>query len=75
MQVFWEGQAQEGKERELPFNVGEQQGCLGLCPGMDNEPAESLWAKMGGQASTGHVVVCVCYRVSDQDVDEASSDN
>ena len=64
-----------GQGEGTALQCGEQQGCPGLCPGMDNESAGSLWAKMGGQAHTGHAVVCVCSRLSDQEVDEASSDN
>lgn len=65
-----------GEGEGTVLHVGEQQGCLKLCPGMDNESAESLWARMGGQADMGNLVVRVCYRLSDQEVeDEASSDN
>lgn len=43
---------------------------------LDEEPAESLWAKMGGQTNIGNIMVVVCYRLSDQEeIHEASSDN
>ena len=40
--------------------VREQQECMELCPGMDNEPVKSIW--VGKQTDVGDVVVGVCYR-------------
>ena len=52
--------------------VREQLECTGLCLGTGWEPVESLWVKISGQANTGAVVVgIICYRLPDQEVDEA----
>lgn len=63
-------------ERGVAFYERKQQGCMELCLGKDEEPAESLYVCIRGQTKMGNVVVGVCYRLPDQEkVDEASSDN
>ena len=37
--------------------MGEQEKCMELCLGMDDEPADSLWVRISGQTNMGEVVV------------------
>ena len=60
----------EGEERELPF-MWEQQDSTGLCFGMGGEPVKSRQVRISWQTSVGGTVVAVCYRVPDQEEDEA----
>lgn len=48
----------------------EQQECMELCLGTGDESAEGCLVKIRGQTNVGEVVVEVCYRLPDQDVDE-----
>ena len=43
-----------------------QQGCVELCLGMSDEPAETLWVRSSMQTDVSNVVVSVCYRQPDQ---------
>ena len=50
----------------------EQQGCIELCLGMGDEPAESLWDRISRQMNMGNMVTGVCYKPHDQEeADEA----
>ena len=53
--------------------VREQLEYIELCLGVDEEPVESLWVRIKGQAHMGDTVVGVYYRPPDQEeeVDEA----
>jgi len=49
--------------------VREQLECIELCLGVDEEQAERLRVRIKGQAHTGDIIVGVCYRPPDQDVE------
>jgi len=53
--------------------VREQLEHIELCLGVDEEPVESLWVRIKGQAHMGDTVVGVYYRPPDhkEEVDEA----
>jgi len=53
--------------------VREQQECIELCLGVDEERVESLWVRIKGQPQMGDVIVSVYYRPpeKEEEVDEA----
>jgi len=59
--------------RGVTLYVDDQLECMELCLGMDDEPTESLWARIKSRARTGDSIVGVCYRPPNQEdrVDEA----
>lgn len=55
-----------GKERIFP-SILVTSGVCGVLPGMDEEPAESLWVRIKGRVRSGDVIVVVCCRPPDQE--------
>ena len=61
------------KDSGVALCVREQQECIELCPGADEERIESLWVRIKGQPHMGDVIVGVYYRPrgQEEEVDEA----
>ncbi|PKU39374.1 rna-directed dna polymerase from mobile element jockey-like [Limosa lapponica baueri] len=58
---------------DVSLYVNDQLGCMKLCLGMDEEPTESLWARIKWRAGTDDITAGVCYKPHNQEyrVDEA----
>ncbi|GAB0204502.1 hypothetical protein GRJ2_002915800 [Grus japonensis] len=51
---------------DIALYVDDQLECMELHLGMDEEPTESLWARIKGRAGAGDIIAGVCYRPPDQ---------
>lgn len=60
----------ESKEGESPFVC--QWDHLELCLVLDDEPAGSLWVRLTRQTNTSYIVVDVCGKFPDKEVDKDS---
>lgn len=55
------------RRRRGVLYVREQQECMEFCLRMNDKPAESLWARTGGQNNMGDATVAVYYKLPDQE--------